>query len=330
MRDQTAASPVSTRSRAGPKLSFRRQVRNVLKAASMQMFVFGDRLGWHIIPKHYYTANHDVHWLRAHPGLWARPIEFSHIHWDIDEQLAWLGRIVSPDLMAEVDGLGVFRELTSQRAGPGFGPIESQVLHCFIRAIKPKRVVEIGAGVSSLCMLNADRLNTAEGSGALSLTCIDPNPWPGLEETTNLKLIREPAQSVDIAIFETLQSGDLLFIDSSHAVKVGSEVPRIYLELIPSLRPGVHIHIHDIYFPYLYPPDVLRSYLAWQEATLLLGLLVDNPRLAVNCSLSALHHARGSNLKQMLPDYAPKRLVDGLDTRSAIGMFPSSIYLETH
>jgi predicted O-methyltransferase YrrM len=295
----------------------------------MQLFVAGDRLGWHLLPKHYYTANHDVHWLRNNPSLWAKPNDFRRVHWDVEEQLSWLRQIISPTSIAEVSGLTVYRELSAQRAGPGFGPIESQVLHCFIRAIRPRRVVELGAGVSSLCMLKADQLNRADGSEPMALTCIEPHPWDGLGDTTGLQLIREPAQSVDTSIFESLQSGDLLFIDSSHAVKVGSEVPRIYLDIIPGLRPGVHVHIHDIYFPYLYPPDILRTYLAWQESTLLLALLVGNPHLAVSCSLSALHHARASSLQQLLPDYRPQELRDGLHTSSSTGMFPSSIYLQT-
>jgi hypothetical protein len=308
----------------------RRRLRDVMKAASMRFYVLGDRVGWHVVPKHYYTANHDIHWLRHHRELWARPANFDHLHWNLDEQFEWLEVLVKP-VVHEVEGLEVFRHLSGLGAGPGFGPIESQALHGFIRTMKPARVVELGAGVSSLSMLHADKLNIAEGRAAMQLTCVEPYPWPALEETAGLSLLREPAQAVDRALFDTLHHGDLLFIDSSHAVKVGSEVPRIYLEIIPNLAPGVYVHIHDNYFPYLYPPDVLESYLAWQESTLLLALLTANPHLEVLCCMSALHDGQVDNLKRLFPDFRPQHLRDGLQTtdNSQKGMFPASIYLRT-
>ena len=201
----------------------------------MKAYVLGDRIGWHVMPKHYYTANHDVRWLRGHRKLWAKPAEYNHLRWDLDQQLSWLRETVLPS-MPEVRGLALFRALTGAAAGPGFGPIESQVLHCYIRSAKPRRVVELGAGVSSLVMLRADELNQADGHPPMSLSCVEPHPWSGIKDVQGLRLIREPAQAVDRALFDSLESGDLLFVDSSHAVKVGSEVPRIYLTSFPTWR----------------------------------------------------------------------------------------------
>jgi hypothetical protein len=65
-----------------------------------------------------------------------------------------------------------------------------------------------------------------------------------------------------------MEAGDLLFIDSSHAVKTGSEVLRIYLEIIPGLPAGVYVHVHDINLPYLYSRDALSAYYASQETAL--------------------------------------------------------------
>ncbi len=79
----------------------------------------------------------------------------------------------------------------------------------------------------------------------------------------------------------SLGAGDLLFIDSTHVVRTGSELAHIYLELIPRLQPGVVIHIHDIYLPYLYSPDIYESMFDWQETTLVAALLTGNPGLRV-------------------------------------------------
>ena len=88
--------------------------------------------------------------------------------------------------------------------------------------------------------------------------------------------------------------------------------------------------MHDVYFPFLYPPDVLVSYLAWQESTLLLALLTDNPHLDVLASLSALHHTHAVAMMEFLPDYRPQSLDAGLLMRNGYdGHFPSSIYLRT-
>jgi hypothetical protein len=87
-----------------------------------------------------------------------------------------------------------------------------------------------------------------------------------------------------------LSAGDLLFIDSTHAVKVGSDVVRIYLEIIPHLPAGIFLHIHDVYLPYAYPRDVFSMPYWWQETGLLIALLTNNPRLSVLTCLSALHY----------------------------------------
>ena len=145
-----------------------------------------------------------------------------------------------------------------------------------------------------------------------------------------MRLLALPCQEVPLPVFDELQDGDLLFIDSSHAVKVGSEVPRIYLEILPRLRPGVFVHIHDVFLPYLYPPDILSwPFWAWQETVLLAALLTNNPKLEVLFCLSGLHHARPSELCRLLPDYRPRAMQGGLFADGGPGHYPSSIWLRT-
>lgn len=307
-----------------------RTVRDLLKEASFKLFIAGDRLGIHILPKHYYSPVPDVMWLRDNQELWARPASFDHIRWDLEEQLGWISTVSAP-YYDEVKGWDRFRSFQAEGAGPGFGPVESQLFHCIVRHYRPRRIVEVGSGMSTLCALYAGTLNSREGAPAPQVTCIEPFPWPGLLARDDVQLIQRPLQAVSQGVFEQLGPGDLLFFDSSHSVKVGSELPRLYLEVIPSLAPGVLVHVHDIFFPYLFPRDVLSTFFGWQESTLLLALLTHNPCLEVLTCMSALHYERSQELQRVLTDYVPRGGEDGLEPPHAGNdqHFPSSIYLVT-
>jgi len=306
-------------------------VRSLLKQLSIRLFLLGDRLGLHVLPKHFYSPIPDYRWLRERRDLWTRRAPLTGIRWDLDDQVRWLAELCTP-YYPEVRGLRIYREIAGAGIGAGYGPIESQVLHCFMRAQRPPRVIEIGSGVSTACMLRAARLNQEEGLGESRVTCIEPYPRKDFDQLAGITLIREMCQRVPASLFDELRDRDLLFIDSSHAVKTGSDTVRIYAELIPRLAAGVFIHIHDITLPYLYPPDALANPWGWQETALLLTLLTHNPRLSVLACESALHHDRPAALARILPDYQPRTQRDGLDGPGASQTgkhFPASIWLRT-
>ncbi|HET7037782.1 MAG TPA: class I SAM-dependent methyltransferase [Thermomicrobiaceae bacterium] len=305
----------------------RLNTRKFLKPASFALFRAFDRLGVHILPKHYYTPIPDYAWLAAHRDAWTQRASLAGVAWDLEQQLVWLASTCQP-YYPEVAGLSIYQEITRSQAGPGFGPIESQVLHCFVRAFKPKRIIEIGSGVSTLAMLHAAALNQQQAAPPTEITCIEPYPSDVLKHLHGIRRIQQPAQLVDAELFSQLQAGDLLFIDSSHAVKTGSDVPHIYLNIIPKLVPGVFVHIHDVYLPYLYPRDVLSSYFGWQETAMLLALLVNNAQLEVRACLSALSYDRTAQVRQVLPDYQPQASIEGLRAPGARGDFPSSMWLQ--
>ncbi|MGB6264532.1 MAG: class I SAM-dependent methyltransferase [Candidatus Acidiferrales bacterium] len=304
-------------------------MQNVLKRLSRKIFFWGDRLGIHILPKHYYTPIPDYSWLRAHREAWTQRAPLLGVEWNLDEQLRWLEEICRP-YYHEVAGLEFYRRLSGGEWGPGFGPIESQVLHCFVRSKNPPRILEVGSGVSTACMAHAGKLNQKEGRGMPAVTSIEPFPRPALREMKEVTHVRQVCQTAPMELFERLQAGDLLFIDSSHAVKLGSDVIHLYLNVIPRLAPGVFIHIHDIVLPYLYGPDVLEKYFAWQETTLLLALLTDNRRLTIRSCLSALHHDRKEELRSLLADYRPQMLDHGLSAPKQRDLhFPASMWLQS-
>ena len=309
-------------------LSPRRALRRRLKRLSFALFLLLDRLGIHLLPKHYSAPVADRAWLRKNPSLWQRPAPLAGIDWNLDDQLAWLDGIAGP-YYDEVAGLSRYSELVSDALGPGYGPVESQVLHCFVRAAAPDRVVEVGGGVSTAIIASAAAMNAEEGRSLTKIVTVEPFPAPALASMPGVELVREPAQAVEPALFGKLRQGDLLFIDSTHTVKTGSELMRLYLEIVPALPAGIVIHVHDIYLPYLYAPDVLSSYLDWHETSLLLALLTGNERLRVLCCLSALHHDRPDSLRRVLTDYRPRPDRRGLAEEHAQDHFPSSLWLET-
>ncbi len=309
--------------------SARRRVKNSLKKLSTSLFLALDPIGLHVLPKHFYTPVPDITWLRKNRDAWQSPASMRGLHWDLDQQLAWLRELSLP-YYSEVEGRGIYDDIVDQAVGPGYGPIESQVLHCFIRSNRPRRVIEIGSGASTVVMLHASELNRQEGAAGTAINCIEPHPKPAFSSVTGISHIRELCQNVPGPVFDELSDGDLLFVDSSHSVKVGSELPRIYLEVIPNLRPGVFVHIHDIYLPYLYPREAIGTYFGWQETVLLLALLLHNPHLSVLCSMSALHYGRSRELQALLGDYCPQLNDEGLASGDVAGKhFPSSIWLKT-
>lgn len=305
-------------------------MRRLIKQQIFRIFLLLDRLGVHLLPKHFYSPVADYAWLRANREVWTGPSSLPGLHWDLASQFAWLTETCR-DYYSEVEGLEFYQGLIQGEWGLGYGPIESQILHCFIRKWRPKRIVEIGSGVSTMCMLHATEMNRAEGGSLPQITCVEPFPSAALRQrTTEIHLIPELCQSVPASVFAGLSAGDFLFVDSSHAVKLGSDVIRIYLDIIPHLAPGVLIHIHDIYLPYLYPRDALLKPFGWQETALLMALLINNDRLEVLSCLSALHYDRPEQLQQLLRDYK----ADGNDRGLALsayptGHFPASMWLRT-
>ena len=304
-------------------------LRRFLKWVSFRVFLLFDRLGLHVLPKHYYSPVPSYCWLEKNKEAWIGRATLTGIKWDLDEQFEWLAKMCRP-YYDEVAGLALYNQVATSEVGLGFGPIESQVLHCFIRANAPPRIIEIGSGVSTSCMLHAANLNHNRGKPQSRITCIDPYPRKAFSNVSNVHHLEQPCQTVAPAVFSELRAGDLLFVDSSHSVKVGSDVIRIYLEILPGLPSGVFVHIHDVFLPYIYPRTALSELWGWQETALLLALLMNNPHLAVLACLSALHYDRTEKVAGVLWDYRPQANFEGLCTAyPPRGDFPCSLWLRT-
>ena len=166
-----------------------------------------------------------------------------------------------------------------------------------LRHRKPKRIIEVGSGYSSCAMLDIDELFLERST---DFTFIDPNP--GLLHSLSrhgdlerCRVITEMVQDVDFRVFETLQAGDFLFIDSSHVAKVGSDVCHILFEIMPRLANGVMIHFHDVYYPFEYIKEIVYWGISWNETYMLRAFLLHNNLFKIrfmNTFIAKFHHER--------------------------------------
>jgi hypothetical protein len=183
---------------------------------------------------------------------------------------------------------------------------DAETLFYFVRSCKPKKIVEIGAGISSLLITAALRLNDSEGDRGEHVI-IEPyeNPWL---EKLGSKVIRERVELVDFSVFQSLEKGDILFIDSSHVIRAQNDCVFEYTELLPSLPSGVVVHIHDIFTPFDYPDEWLnKTFRLWAEQYLLEALLLNGDAWEVLAPLNWLSKDHDT-FKALCPFFEDGRL----------------------
>jgi hypothetical protein len=307
-----------------------RRLRDWLKRNGLRrLFELGQRVGIDLLPRHYYSEIPSIRELRE-TTTWREPRSLEGVDGaDPNGQLGFLASVCEPQLLAECDG--IYERACAANGAAGYGPIEATVLYLLARSRRPSRVVQVGAGVSTAVLLEARE----GGSLAMEITCIDPFPTDylrGRASAGEIELLATPAQEVPIERLASLGAGDLLFVDSTHTVKPGSEVNRTILDVLPRLTSGVLAHFHDVLFPYDYSPTVLdRDLFFWNETVLLHAFLAGNSRWRLLLSLSQLHHQEPEQLRALLPSYRPAATDQGLvspGTDLSREHLPSSAYLE--
>lgn len=303
-----------------------RSLKTFAKRRWHRLFRLLQRFGINLLPEHFYSAVPNLADLERRND-WRRPRSMHGIlQRDIDAQVALLDTWLSPH--ADVlHSRSIHREaFVGGGADGGYGEIEAEVLFGFVATNKPRRIVQVGCGVSTaICVSAAER-----GGYKPDIVCLEPYPSAYLQEAArkgSIRLVAQFAQTVDYDVIADLEGGDLLFIDSTHAVKPGSEVNYLIYEVLPRLKPGVWVHFHDIYFPYDYARDALDGDMLFpQESSLLYAFLTGNGRFKVEASLSMIHYARPDALRALIPKYRPNGQIDGLRA-GPDGHFPSAAWL---
>ena len=185
----------------------------------------------------------------------------------------------------------------SWTGGP-FSHSDAMAYYSFVRHLRPRTIVEIGSGWSTLV---ADAALRANGSGRI--ICVDRYPEPFLANIGSVAaVIERPAQELTPAQFnEHLTDGDFVFIDSTHTVKHGSDCLHLYLRVLPEIERGIIVHAHDIFLPFGLPSHWLRDrQIYWTEQYLLYAYLMDNPRTEVLYGSAYHHHHNPEQLKRFM------------------------------
>ncbi|MDB5393205.1 MAG: hypothetical protein JWM91_711 [Rhodospirillales bacterium] len=189
---------------------------------------------------------------------------------------------------------------------PGFSYGDAITYSWILSQARPKRVIEVGSGYSSCLLLDArDRL----GLSSMAITLIEPYPdllhrLLGAEQPDNARILQKPVQEVETAVFETLDTNDVLFIDSTHVTKIDSDVNHHLFRILPSLRRGVLIHFHDIFYPFQYPKEwILEENRSWNENYILRAFLMHNDQYEIVFFNAAFDFAADAAERECCPTF---------------------------
>ncbi|QFT72759.1 class I SAM-dependent methyltransferase [Ruegeria sp. THAF33] len=161
------------------------------------------------------------------------------------------------------------RNLTGYRTGNGYyDSPDADALYLMIRRFQPKRVIEVGCGNST----RVTRQAIIDGNLDTTITAVDPYPRADIDHVVD-RFEQKRLEDTDPALFAELEAGDILFIDSSHVVRMSNDVAHLFCRIIPSLKPGVVIHVHDVFLPYEYPKRFFYDCPGWGEQYVLHSLL---------------------------------------------------------
>jgi len=188
-------------------------------------------------------------------------------------------------------------------ANPSYGHFDAIMLYSMLREARPRRIIEVGSGFSSAAMLD---LNEHVLGGAVDFTFIDPDmrrlrPLLREGDAGRVTLVERRVQEVPLETFAALGAGDVLFIDSSHVSKIGSDVNRLYFDVLPALAPGVLIHIHDVAGNLEYPREWFDEGRAWNEQYLLRAFLMHNAAYRIELFTGWLFNTRHAWFRERMP-----------------------------
>jgi hypothetical protein len=164
-----------------------------------------------------------------------------------------------------------------------FGGGDAVILFGILQHFAPVKIIEIGSGFSSALMLDT---NEKFCGGRIEFDFIEPhgerlNQLLTPTDRLKVRLHNAPVQKIPLQLFDELQRNDVLFVDSSHVAKVGSDVNHILFQILPRLRTGVLVHFHDVFYPFEYPLEWIREGRAWNEAYILRAFLQYNSQFEV-------------------------------------------------
>jgi predicted O-methyltransferase YrrM len=282
----------------------------VVNALLWRVFEVLERAGVHALPVHFYSPIPEMRKLRRERDRFDVEHPMPGVDMSGERQLRLLETVVKPWEAEYRRAAGGEFGLDAERM-PSFAPINALVLYALIRHLKPSRMVEVGSGTSTAVAAAAFRANREDGVPG-SLITIDPHASSrlrvGIDGVT--QIVPTPVEEVDLDLFRSLDDGDIVFIDSTHTVRIFGDVNHLYLTVLPQLRPGVVVHVHDIFFPVEYRPHhFFRRGMKqiWQEQYLLHAFLLFNSAFRVLLCNSYVHLKHRPALTELFPWYHAAR-----------------------
>lgn len=264
------------------------------------------RFSFHLTPVHYYEPIPDTRTLRD--SLWERSSSLVGVDLGEQRQIALLSELASR-YRGEYDSTP--RRQTSVPheyflENKSYIGVDGEMLYSMIRRFKPRRMIEIGSGMSTLMSSRAVLKNREETGNACEYTVFDPYPndvikggVPGLS-----RVVETGAEDVGIEEFSKLKENDILFIDSSHVLRIGNDVQYLYLDVLPRLSKGVVVHVHDVFLPAEYPREwVMKDHFFWNEQYLLQSFLTLNDSFRVLWASHFMHLAHSDLLSASFSSY---------------------------
>ena len=271
------------------------------------LFDHAERRGLHILPVHYYTPVPDGEKLPE--SLWGERDNPSGVDLQIKEGLNRVARFAEK-YRSEYDIFPFEKPAEPQRfcLNSAYSCGDAEMLYSMIQDLKPRRIIEVGSGYTTLLISETiNRIIQDDSNYICEFTAIEPYPPEYLSPLPAhvSRLLPCAVQTVSLDEFLALEAGDILFIDSSHIVAIGSDVIRLYLEVLPRLAPGVVVHAHDIFIPYEYPRNWIReSRFFWNEQYLLQAFLAFNQTFEVLLPTHAVFRRHNEEFNRYVPSCA--------------------------
>ena len=284
--------------------------QTLLKHYSKKTFLFWQRLGIHVIQSHFYEPIPDTRMLDD--SIWENHSKLIGIDINERSQLDLLScfKTAFKNEYAQfpMEKTDMSKEYYVQNGM--FGAVDGEILYCMIRYFKPRRIIEIGSGYSTLLVVKALSTNDKDNKNyAYDYMVIDPFPNSNIKEgLPYLSLLKSiPAQKIPFSEYEKLDENDMLLIDSSHVAKIGSDVKYLLLEVFPRLKKGVIISFHDIFLPAEYRKQwILKEHIFWNEQYLLQAFLAFNNNFKILWAGSYMHLNHPDKLEAAFPSYDPQ------------------------
>ena len=273
------------------KISRKRSMRQLpLTAAAYR------KAGIFPVTSHYYEPLFDM----SGVDLSGDPRDLPGIDFGHEGQVKLLGSFQADDMPPGLDQPAK-DELSYSYQNRNFGRGDADLWYHVIRHFKPRRIFEIGSGHSTKMARLAVDINCADDAGyECRHLCIEPYEMPWLENL-GIEIRREKLEHVEMAMFAELEANDILFIDSSHMIRPGGEVLLEFLQLLPQLKPGVIVHVHDIFTPRDYPARWLADPRFWNEQYLLEAFLSHNGDWEILVAGNYLAHSEPELMEKSCP-----------------------------